>query len=81
MRLIPACLFVPRKSSTISSGRSPTTAGTIAVWLTEFRLMAGDGKVRGIDIGDAWWQDIDTPRVLEHAERHSWTHAERGHLN
>ena len=32
-------------------------------------LMAADGKVRGIDIGSAQWHDIDTPRVLEHAER------------
>jgi len=32
-------------------------------------LMASDGKVRGIDIGSAQWHDIDTPRVLEHAER------------
>jgi choline kinase len=36
-------------------------------------LMAADGKVRGIDIGSARWHDIDTPRVLEHAERDtSW---------
>ena len=36
-------------------------------------LMAIDGKVRGIDIGSARWHDIDTPRVLEHAEQDtSW---------
>jgi choline kinase len=36
-------------------------------------LMAVDGKVRGIDIGSALWHDIDTPRVLEHAEQDpSW---------
>jgi 1L-myo-inositol 1-phosphate cytidylyltransferase len=36
-------------------------------------LMAVDGKVRGIDIGSARWHDIDTPRVLEHAEQDtSW---------
>jgi choline kinase len=36
-------------------------------------LMAVDGKVRGIDIGAARWHDIDTPRVLEHAEQDpSW---------
>jgi len=32
------------------------------------RLMAHDGKTRAIDIGDAWWQDVDTARMLQHAE-------------
>jgi choline kinase len=32
------------------------------------RLMAGDGKVRAIDIGDAWWQDVDDHRMLAQAE-------------
>jgi len=31
--------------------------------------MAADGKVRAIDIGEAWWQDIDTPEMLSQAER------------
>jgi 1L-myo-inositol 1-phosphate cytidylyltransferase len=36
-------------------------------------LMAADGKVCGVDIGTGRWHDIDTPRVLEHAERDtSW---------
>ena len=31
------------------------------------RAMSADGKVRAIDIGDAWWQDVDTVEMLEHA--------------
>jgi 1L-myo-inositol 1-phosphate cytidylyltransferase len=34
------------------------------------RLMSADGKVRAIDIGDCWWQDVDTPETLIAAENH-----------
>ena len=32
--------------------------------------MASEGKARAVDIGDAWWQDIDTPAMLACAEKH-----------
>ena len=32
------------------------------------RLMAKRGKFRAFDIGDAWWQDVDTPETLAYAE-------------
>lgn len=33
------------------------------------QLMARDGKADAIDIGNAWWQDVDTPAMLERAEQ------------
>jgi choline kinase len=41
------------------------------------RLMAADGLVRGIDIGTAWWQDIDTPEMLVCADQHLRTRTPR----
>jgi choline kinase len=34
------------------------------------RLMATAGKVHAIDVGDAWWQDVDTPLTLQAARAH-----------
>lgn len=33
------------------------------------RLMATEGYVRAIDVGEAWWQDVDTPEMLAEAEQ------------
>ena len=33
------------------------------------RTMSGGKSVRAVDIGDRWWQDIDTPETLQHAHR------------
>jgi choline kinase len=33
------------------------------------RLMAEDGNALAIDIGKAWWQDVDTPEMLARAEQ------------
>jgi choline kinase len=54
------------QAKNINGGNDCSLANGIA-------LMASDGKVRGIDIGPARWHDIDTPRVLSHAEQDpSW---------
>lgn len=42
------------------------------------RLMATDGQARGIDIGAAWWQDVDTPAMLTNAEKQ--LRSRRGYL-
>ena len=33
------------------------------------RVMARDNKAYAISIGDSWWQDVDTPQMLQHAEK------------
>ena len=33
------------------------------------RLMAADRKALAIDVGGAWWQDVDTPEMLGRAEQ------------
>ena len=33
------------------------------------RLMAEEGNALAIDIGDAWWQDVDTPAMLARAKQ------------
>jgi len=32
------------------------------------RLMAEEGNALAVDIGEAWWQDVDTPEMLKRAE-------------
>ena len=32
------------------------------------RLMAKEGNALAVDIGEAWWQDVDTPEMLARAE-------------
>jgi choline kinase len=33
------------------------------------RMLAQQRKLRGFDIGDGHWQDVDSPQALEHVER------------
>jgi len=33
------------------------------------RLMAEEGNALAVDIGSAWWQDVDTPEMLARAEQ------------
>lgn len=35
------------------------------------RLLAAEGKMRVVDVGEAWWQDVDTPEMLARAEQQS----------
>ena len=39
------------------------------------RLMAEEGNALAVDIGDAWWQDVDTPEMLARAEEELRTRA------
>ena len=41
---------------------------TIAVLPTVFVSWRDDQKVRAIDVGDAWWQDVDNDAMLARAE-------------
>ncbi|MEZ4434009.1 MAG: NTP transferase domain-containing protein [bacterium] len=33
------------------------------------QALAADGKARVADVGAAWWQDVDTPPTIKHAEK------------
>jgi choline kinase len=67
-------LFVcPAEIFTYLEQAKDVNDGTDCSLANGIELMAVDGKVRGIDIGSGRWHDIDTRRVLEHAEQDaSW---------
>jgi 1L-myo-inositol 1-phosphate cytidylyltransferase len=50
-----------RRAQSLSRGSDCSLADGV-------RLMASDSKVHAIDIGPAWWQDVDTPEMRAHAE-------------
>ncbi len=67
MRSTRACSFALTNCSAICGERKKDGDCSLADGV---RLMASDGKVRAIDIGEAWWQDVDTPEMHAHAEAH-----------
>jgi len=58
----PVEIFDYLESAKSASGRSDCSLADAV------RLMAVDNKVRAIDIGESWWQDVDTLRMLQSAE-------------
>jgi 1L-myo-inositol 1-phosphate cytidylyltransferase len=65
--ICPLEIFVYLEQAKAKNGRSDCSLAN------GVELMAVDGKVRGVDIGSGRWHDVDTPKVLEHAEQDpSW---------